>query len=168
MGQRRRWYRLPLCTAKRVTMVSNMRVFLVTINTGTDIYRKAKTVITAVGAKLYNDAEDLLDEGVQDPYRAVDESDVIVWVTNPSGNYSRKLGGYNPLYGDSVLQRSVSSGKPVLYYQLKSTQELEWKSDILKQVTQVRTPQSSQEFEIILRADLLNVISQSITPKNSR
>jgi hypothetical protein len=139
-------------------MVSKMRVFLVTINTGTDLYRKVKTVITAVGAKLYNDAEELLDEGVQDPYRAVDESDVIVWITNPSGNYSRKLGDYNPLYGESVLQRSVGSGKPVLYYQLQSTQEPEFKPEVLKQVTRVQTPQSSQELEMILRADLLDVL----------
>ena len=138
-----------------------MLIFLVTINTRTDFYFKTERLFAEVGAESYGAKEEFSVDGVQDPYRAIDESDAVVWVERLVPDGPMRAGDYNPLYGSSVLRRAVNSGKPVLYYQITD--------DGYGSVPQVpldiaRRPTVGRlcEMETILRTDLSELISNSV------
>jgi hypothetical protein len=91
-------------------------VFVVAVATGEEVYEAVLDVIRQLHAQVYE--QDEMD-GIQDPYRAVDQSDLLVWINGaapPKGDVVFGPTDYNYLYGDTVLQRAVRSGKPVLYY----------------------------------------------------
>jgi hypothetical protein len=142
-----------------------MRIFLVTINTGTDFYDKAEQIIAEVGAESYSAQEEFWPDGVQDPYRAIDESDVVLWVEHLSPHIPLKVGDYNLLYGDTVLHRAVTSGKPVFYYQITEAGSSSSFPQTLQHISSKRFLESLSEIEPLLRTDLLELVASNSKSK---
>ena len=136
-----------------------MKIFVVTILAGYEAYDLAKRLVTEAGAEVYG--REFYPDGIQDPYGAVDESDAIVWLYAPSkAPFGRT--DYNYLYGDTVLQRAVRSGRPVLYY---SFPELDWSPPapaLLTRVTRRRGVGGLHELEQCLRNDLKDLMAGTI------
>src|SRR4051812_21188793 len=100
-----------------------MKVFVVTIGAGEEALGLASRLVREAGIENYADAEDFWPDGVQDPYRAVDDVDALVWIyRQPSlpGEVIFGMSDYNYLFGDTVMQRAVRTGKPILYYSYAS------------------------------------------------
>lgn len=137
-----------------------MLIFLVTINTETNFYLTAEHIISEVGARSYGAQDQFFVDGVQDPYRAVDESDAVVWVEMLSPVNSKAYGDYNPLYGETVLRRALDSGKPVFYYQITTDNDSELFPEILGETIKKRRLASLSDTEKALRIDLLKLVSE--------
>lgn len=135
-----------------------MLIFLVVRHTGAEFFHKAEDIISEIGGESYSAKKEFFPDGVQDPYRAVDESDVIVWVECVEPNSLRKTGEYNPLYGNSVLNRAVAIGKPVLYYQIVQAGSAKL-AEMPEEIAKPRTAESLSAVEVLLRADLSEIVS---------
>lgn len=135
-----------------------MRVFLIAINTGDEFFLRAEQIIAAVGAESYHAEQEFRSDGVGDPYGAVDSSDVVVWIEKLSSSSPLKEGEYNPLYGDTVLRRAVTSGKAILYYQIAepgiSASTPQFLPDDAKRISA-----SLNEVEALLQLDLSRLVS---------
>lgn len=134
-----------------------MVVFLVTINTGSDLYLTAERIIQEVGARPYNAEDEFSVDGIQDPYRAVDESDVVVWLEKLSRDSSLESFDYNPLYGKTVHRRARESGKPLLYYQIVPTGDTEAPKST--EDTREATVVSVSKIEGVLRKELAEIVA---------
>ena len=138
-----------------------MRIFLVTVGAGEAAYDLARRIIVGSGARSYADDDEFFPDGVQDPYRAIDEANAVVWLYKPGGlQYSRS--DYNYLYADTVMQRAVRTRKPVLYYEFHS--EVDQPMPAVMRLVARRTYgiKSLDEFEQGLRRDLHDLMSGTI------
>lgn len=142
-----------------------MLIFLVTINTGTDFYFKTERMFNEVGAESYSAKEEFSVDGVQDPYRATDESDAVVWVERLVPDGPMKAGDYNPFYGNSVLRRAVDSGKPVLYYQVTDGGDKSG-HQVPKDIARKPTIGRLSEMDAVLRTEVSKLVSNSVGLKH--
>lgn len=143
-----------------------MRIFLVTINTGTDFYVKAERMIAEAGAKSYGAQAEFWPDGEQNPYRAVDESQAVVWVERLLPDGPVRAADYNPLYGETVLRRAVMSDKPVLYYQITKGGTSASFPQMLRHTSIKRTLESLSEIETLLRTDLSQLVARMASPEH--
>lgn len=138
-----------------------MKIFVVTILAGDEAESLAHRLVTEAGAEIYG-REDV--DGIQHPYQAVDECDAIVWLYAP-GKAPLGRTDYNYLYGDTVFQRAIRLGRPLLYYSLP--EEDDWSPPapaLLARVTRRRGVRALSELEQYLREDLNDLVSGRILP----
>lgn len=148
-----------------------MQIFVVAACASEAAYAIAKKIVREAGAMNYSDAEEFFPDGVQDPYRAVDEADAIVWVYSEQALSGMLLGmgDYNYLYADTVMQRAVRTGKPILYYYLKRTDFAVPIPAIMQGVTRRMVVHDLPELEAQLRSSLCDLIEGRIplSPRQS-
>jgi hypothetical protein len=141
----------------RYDRLTKMRIFLVAVGAGEPAHELAHRVIIDSGAQSYADAAEFFPDGVQDPYRAVDESDAIVWLYKPVIGFSRS--DYNYLYTDSVMQRAVRTRKVVLYYEFQSDVHQTMPAVMALMARRSYGIQSLDEFERSFRKDLQDLMA---------
>ena len=137
-----------------------MRIFLVTVNTQIDIYSKANALLSELGIESYEAAEEFYPDGVQDPYRAVDEADAVIWIQGTPLSGELSMGDYNYLYGNTVIERAVRLDKPIFYYHLPVKGSGKPSSTILQGVTRNHLLQSWGELENAMRKDLSDLFRE--------
>lgn len=126
---------------------------------GEQIHDLANRLIVEAGARNYED--DFLPDGIQDPYRAVDEADAIMWIHQAPENFSESMADYNHLYADTVMERAVRTGKLLLFYRLESVVDQPVPS-ILSKVSKRTFIKSIAEFGGIFRRDLNDLMKGRI------
>jgi len=146
-----------------------MKIFFVAVSCEPEAYSLAKRLIADCGATDYASAEEFFPEGVQDPCRAVDETDAVFWVTGPAQIPGLSLTDYNHLYSDSVFLRAVNSGKPVIYYYCRGegTDDSRPFPAALKLCTRRHVVSALIELERLMQRDLQDLMAGAI-PSASR
>jgi hypothetical protein len=153
-------------TIETETMANRLRIFLVCIETSKDVYDMARRLMLEAGAQNYADADEFLPDGVRDPYRAITESDAVIWIYQQrDGPIQYPYSFYNYLHGDGVMQRAIDMRKTVLFYSLTSHIDLPVPS-IMRFVARRRFGLDSvPELESVLRDDLHDLMTGDIRPE---
>jgi len=127
---------------------------------GDEAHSVAERLVIESGAELFDAHES--EENMQDPYRAVDGSDAVIWL-HSSSDVPLSMTDYNPLYADTVMQRALRIGRPVLYYYfVKEPDECPPAPALLIRVNRQHNVRNQEEFEAHLRTDLRDLISGEI------
>jgi len=147
-------------------MASRLRIFLVCIETSKEVYDLARRLMMEAGAQNYADADEFLPDGVRDPYRAITESDAVVWIYQQrDGPIQYPYSFYNYLHGDGVMRRAIDARKTVLFYSFKSHIDIPVPS-IIRFVARRRFGLDSlPELESVLRDDLHDLMTGEIRPE---
>lgn len=137
---------------------------MVTVLSGEKAHSLAKRLVREAGADVYDGAGD--SDDIQDPYRAVDECDAVVWLNSSYGTLS-DMTEYNSLYADTVMRRALRLGKPVLYYHFPKQLDPHTLPPLLDCATRCREVRDLQEFSDCLRSDLRDLVTEK-TPGPNR